>query len=59
MNGWYYLHANKQLIYKPSNDAIIDIRESDLCLAAWPVDLSRENGWSILIEALSLIYVKN
>ena len=54
-HGWYYLHDNGELIYKPSPDAIVDIRESDLCRAAWPVDPSdRESAWDVLVESLSL-----
>ena len=55
MIGWYYLHKNKELIYKNSPDAIADIRDSDLCHTAWsfsPED--RAGAWDILVEALSL-----
>jgi uncharacterized protein YqjF (DUF2071 family) len=40
INGWYYLHQNGELIYKPSPDAIVDIRDSDLAVCSWPVDVS-------------------
>ena len=33
--GWYYLHVNKELIWKNDPDAIVDIRDSDLCHSAW------------------------
>lgn len=52
--GYYYLHTNKELIYKNNPDSIIDIRESDFCTAAWPFMNDREQAWTILIEAASL-----
>lgn len=53
--GWYYLHENGELIYKPSPDAIQDIRDSNFCRAAWAVDgEDREQAWRILVESLSL-----
>lgn len=54
ITGYYYLHENKQLIYKNSSDAIIDIRDSDLCHSAWGWDGTRQTAWQILVEALSL-----
>jgi hypothetical protein len=54
IRGYYYLHENKDLIYKPGADSIIDIRDSDLCKAAWACDTERATGWQILVEALSL-----
>lgn len=55
ITGWYYLHTNGSLIYKNDPDAIVDIRESDLCLSAWPVDPEdRLCAWNLLVEALSL-----
>lgn len=53
--GWYYLHTNGQLIYKPNSDYVVaDIRDSDLAKSLWPVDPSdRFGAWSLLIEALS------
>jgi hypothetical protein len=54
IKGWYYLHQNNSLIYKNDPMAIIGIRESDLCLSAWPFDGSRENGWTILVESCAL-----
>lgn len=54
IEGWYYLHENKEMIYKNNPDAIIDIRDSDLCHSAWGWDGQRETAWNILVEALSL-----
>lgn len=55
IEGYYYLHDNGSLIYKPGTDAICDIRDSDLCIAAWPIDTSdRASAWSLLVEARSL-----
>src|SRR5690606_24042457 len=52
--GWYYLHENKELIYKNNPDAIADIRDSDLAISAWAWDGQRSTAWSILVEALSI-----
>lgn len=55
MNGWYYLHVNGELIYKPHDDAAMDIRDSDLARCMWPMDASdREGAWNILVEGLAL-----
>ncbi|OYL90026.1 hypothetical protein CI759_16965 [Shigella sonnei] len=55
INGWYYLHQNGDLIYKSSPDAIVDIRDSDLAVCSWPVDVrSRKLAWEMLVEALAL-----
>lgn len=54
IQGWYYLHENKELIYKSNPDAIEDIRDSDLCHASWAWDGERSTAWKILVEALSL-----
>lgn len=54
-NGWYYLHQNGDLIYKPSPDAIVDIRDSDFAVCSWPIDVScRKSAWELLVEALAL-----
>ncbi|ARD61594.1 hypothetical protein Y71_17290 [Kosakonia radicincitans DSM 16656] len=54
-NGWYYLHENGDLIYKPSPDAIVDIRDSDFAVCSWPLDASsRKTAWEFLVEALAL-----
>lgn len=53
--GWYYLHTNGDLIYKPGSDAVADIRESDFARSMWPcIPTDRESCWTILVEALSL-----
>lgn len=52
--GWYYLHTNGDLIYKNNPDAIVDIRDSDFCRAAWSWDGSRQTAWSILVESRAL-----
>lgn len=55
IEGWYYLHTTGNLIYKPSNDAASDIRESDFARAMWAcVPSDRTAAWGILVEALSL-----
>ena len=58
--GYYYLHENKELIYKPGSDSIVDIRDSDLCHSAWPIDpTNRSHAWDILVEANALGANKN
>lgn len=57
LTGWYYLHINKELIYKPETDGstAADIRESNFCHSMWPIDPSdRAGAWSLLVEAKSL-----
>lgn len=57
IQGWYYLHENKELIYKPETDGstAADIRESDLCHSMWPMDpADRAGAWRILVEAKAL-----
>jgi hypothetical protein len=50
--GWYYLHENGSLIYKPNEDACGDIRDSDFALGLWPMDpTDRAGAWRIVIEA--------
>jgi len=50
--GWYYLHENGSLIYKPGADACADIRESDLARGLWPMDpQDRAGAWRIVVEA--------
>lgn len=54
INGWYYLHENGELIYKPRPEAAADIRESDFARAMWPVDArDRASGWTIIVEGLA------
>lgn len=54
--GWYYLHENGDLIYKPDHDGVAaDIRESDFARCMWPMDPSdRMGAWNILAEGLAL-----
>jgi len=56
IEGWYYLHENGALIYKPDHDGVAaDIRESDFARCMWPMDPSdRMGAWNILIEGLAL-----
>lgn len=55
IQGYYYKHVNGELIYKNSPDAIVDIRDGDLCVAAWPFDPGdRVTAWNVLIEAMAL-----
>ena len=52
ISGWYYLHTNGSLIYKPGADACADIRDSDFALGLWPLNPSdRAGAWRILVEA--------
>lgn len=54
MDGWYYLHTNGTMHWKPQADAIIDIRESDFAVAGWPVETEeRESAWRIIVEGLA------
>lgn len=54
--GWYYLHVNGSLIYKPEYDGTAaDIRDSDLALCMWPMRPSdRAGAWDIAVEGLAL-----
>jgi hypothetical protein len=53
IEGWYYLHENGQLIFKPRPDAAIDIRDSDFARAMWPMDPGdRAGAWAIVVEGL-------
>lgn len=57
ITGWYYLHTNGELIYKPDTiDGIVaDIRDSDFARMLWPFDeADRAGAWRMLIEALAL-----
>lgn len=55
IEGWYYLHTNGELIYKPDHDGTAaDIRDSDFARALWPMDRSdRLGAWTILVEGLA------
>lgn len=53
--GWYYLHkTSKDLIYKPSPDAIADIRGNNLCQMVWAFRDDRAAVWGMLVEALCI-----
>ncbi|HED3890501.1 TPA: hypothetical protein R4229_002908 [Morganella morganii] len=53
--GWYYLHENGDLIYKPGSDSIADIRDSDFAKCSWPLDQhDRKSAWDLLVEASAL-----
>lgn len=54
-NGWYYLHVNGDLIFKPDDPGREqDFRDSDMVRKYWPFDPQRETAWRILIEAGAL-----
>lgn len=56
IDGYYYLHENKDLIYKKKLDdgMVADFRESDFVTMFWAIDLQdRECFWSFLVEALA------
>ena len=55
IEGYYYLHTNKELIYKRDHDFIVaDFRDSDFVMAFWPMDQAdRMSAWSLLVEALA------
>ena len=54
--GWYYLHENGSLIYKPeTGETAADLRDSDLVKAMWPMEPSqREGAWQIVVESLAM-----
>jgi hypothetical protein len=50
--GWYYLHENGALLYKPGSDACGDIRDSPFARGLWPMDpADRAGAWRIVVEA--------
>lgn len=52
--GWYYLHTNGELIYKPGADQGVDLRESTFVRGLWPLDPEdRATAWNLLVEALA------
>ena len=54
MNGYYYLHTNGELIYKPNADPT-DFRDSTFVRHFWPINPAiREMAWNLLIEASAL-----
>lgn len=56
--GWYYLHTNGSLIFKPdghNSGVAADIRESDFARCMWPMDPEdRMGAWLIVIEGAAL-----
>jgi hypothetical protein len=54
--GFYYLHQNGSLIFKPNMPGIeADFRESDLVRKWWPVRKEdRASAWILCTEALAL-----
>lgn len=54
VEGWYYLHINGNLIFKPLGQSGADILESDFALAMWPMDPEdRMIAWIILVESMA------
>ena len=54
ITGYYYLHQNRDLIYKPGSKSAIDIRDSDFAIGMWPMDpADRMTAWDLLVEALA------
>lgn len=55
ISGYYYLHVNGELIYKPYHDELVcDFRDSDFVKAFWPIDVGdRLGAWTLLCEALA------
>lgn len=53
VQGYYYLHENGDLIYKPYDEGrVADFRESPFVKAFWPVNFEdRETAWSLLVES--------
>lgn len=53
--GWYYLHANGDLIYKHNDGGTAaDIRESSFVVMLWPLNPEdRAGAWHIVVEALA------
>ena len=52
MNGWYYLHTNGELIYKPA--ASDPDFSSPFVRKHWAFDVSdRKDAWTVLLEALA------
>lgn len=54
MPGYYYLHTNGDMIYKPHGNPA-DFAESDFVRCWWPVDLTdRESAWKVVLEGFAL-----
>lgn len=56
IEGYYYLHANGDLIYKRAGEGLLeDFSNSDLIKHYWPIDPSdRAHAWLMLIEATAM-----
>lgn len=53
--GFYYLHTNGSLIYRPGSDSAANIRESPFARAMWAcIPDDRERAWQMLVEAKAL-----
>lgn len=61
ITGYYYLHANGDLIYKRDlGGTHADLMESPFVKCFWPFDAEdRASAWRILVESLSLGANKN
>lgn len=55
IQGWYYLHTNGDLIYKPDSDGVVgDFRDSDFVRGFWSLDpTDRAGAWRICVEAMA------
>lgn len=56
IEGYYYLHENKSMIFKRNLDdgTYADIIDSDFCKALWSIDPeNREHAWNICVEGLA------
>lgn len=52
--GYYYLHENGELIYKPGEGSAADIRDSPFAIGMWAVDPNdRSTAWNLLVEAFA------
>lgn len=53
ITGYYYLHANGEVIFRPIQPGLMDdFENSDLVRCYWPFDATdRRGAWRILIEA--------
>ena len=53
--GWYYLHTNGDLIYKPSAVGRPEVEPGGFVRKVWPIDTERrETAWLLCIEAWAL-----
>lgn len=55
IDGYYYLHTNGDLIFKPGTDCAVDIRDSNFARCMWPIDLhDRMTAWGVIVEGFAL-----